>query len=191
MHAQADTPSARELASAARRTGPAASARRPGRGRRRPRTSSCETRSTPAPCSASGATSASRNRRWDSASTPAIGSSSTSSVGLARERPGDERPLLLAARELVDRPRRGPPGPPTRSRGSTAAVVRALTRSPPAAARQTPGGHDLLDGGRDLRGQRRALRHVARDATRSHAPGALAEQPHRSPRRDRATRAAS
>ena len=105
--------------------------------------------------------------RWSTSSrvrmsTPLVGSSSSSSAGLADHRPGQEHPLLLAARQLPDlpvaqaadaqpleHPVRLVAGPPRSSRGASGACA-------PAAHQ-----HDLAHGRREVPVDRLELGHPA------------------------------
>ena len=104
--------------------------------------------------------SAPANASWLAASTPAVGSSRTSSSGCAGQRPGDQGALLLAAGEGGDRVA-GPVGEPdgAQRRGDRGPVGRAR-RAQHAPAGQPPGGDHLADGGRYAAAGAEALRDV-------------------------------
>ena len=82
-------------------------------------------------------------------------------VRLARERPGDEHPLLLAARQLGDAVRRPVGQADDLERGRDGRPVGRAGRTQQAAPTHAPGGDDLADRGRHAAGRGRALRHEA------------------------------
>ena len=143
--------------------------------------SSCETSSTPAPWSRIRWTSESRNRRCDSASTPAIGSSSTSSSGsLANARAMKARCCCPPESSFTGRSANS--ASPTDSSACRAASRSSLReRAPPPAPREPAGRDDLLDRRRHLRAEDRTLRHVARAASDPDAPAGGAPKSRTSP----------
>ena len=102
---------------------------------------------------------------------------------LAGERPGDERPLLLPRRQLVQ---------------GTAGELHQVNRlegvadllpvgppdgAPPPTTGEAPGSDDLLDRGRDLRCENRPLRDVPQTPGLPQPPRELAEKAHHAVRR--------
>ncbi len=122
--------------------------------------SSWVTTSMVTPCAAS-RPSTSASTCWFAASTPAVGSSMRRTFGLSGQRPRDQHPSLLAARERADVGRRSVGQPDDVEGARDEAAVGGRRPAEPGLPHEAAGGDDLLRGRPHRAGQGVPLRHVA------------------------------